>query len=71
MTKGNIKRQFEQVGYPPIRISILNHSQLVKFEQDNNIIYVRFPYMDEFVFEIYEIKQWTKPKKDEVELEKW
>ena len=71
MTKGIIKRQFDQVGYPPIKITILEHVQLVKISQEDNVIYVRFPYMDEFSLEINEIKNWTKPKKKEIELEKW
>ena len=71
MTKGTIIRQFEQVGYPPIKIAILNHSQVVKLEQGDNVIYIRFPYMDEFALEINEVKNWTKEKKKETELEKW
>lgn len=71
MTKGIIKRQFEQVGYPPITITLLEHTQLVKISQEDNIIYIRFPYMDEFALEINEVKRWTKPKKNEIELKKW
>ena len=71
MTKGTIVRQFEQVGYPPIKISILKHSQLVLLRQEDNIIHIRIPYMDEFALEINEVKNWTKEKKKGVELEKW
>ena len=71
MTRGTIKRQFEQVGYPPITISILKHSQLVLLVQEDNVIHIRIPYMDEFALEINEVKRWTMPKKNEVELEKW
>ena len=71
MTKGIIIRQFEQVGYPPIKISILEHSQIVILSQGDNRISVRFPYMDEFSLEINEVKNWTKPKKKGIELEKW
>ena len=66
MTRGIIKRQFDQVGYPPIKISILEHTQIVVFEQGDNKIYIRFPYMAEFVYEVNEVKRWTKPFKDEV-----
>lgn len=66
-----IKRQFDQKGYPPITISILKHSQLVLIRQEDNVIHIRIPYMDEFALEINEVKEWTKPKKKEIELEKW
>ena len=71
MTKGTIRRQFEQVGYPPIIISILKHSQLVLIRQEDNIIHIRMPYMDEFALEINEVKNWTKSKKNGIELKKW
>lgn len=64
------KRQFDQVGYPPITITILQHSQLVLLRQEDNVIHIRIPYMDEFSLEINEVKRWTKPIK-EVELKKW
>lgn len=59
MTRGNIKRQFDQPGYPPIKISILAIAQLVKLEQGDNIIWIRAPFMDEFAYEINEVKRWS------------
>lgn len=68
MVKGVINRQFEQTGYPPIKISILPTTQIVKLEQGDSQIFIRFPYMEEFVYEMNEVRRWTKPKKDET---KW
>lgn len=59
MTRGIVKRQFEQTGYPPIKISILSHTQMVKLEQGKNIIWVRIPSMDKFALEINEVKRWS------------
>lgn len=65
------KRQFDQVGCPPIKITILEYTQLVLLRQENNVIHIRIPYMNEFALEVNEIKNWTMPKKKEIELEKW
>ncbi len=59
MTRGNIKRQFEQPGYPPIKINILNTSQVVKLEQGSNVIWIRIPFMDKFALEMNEVKRWS------------
>lgn len=59
MTRGNLKRQFDQPGLEPIRISIMSYTQQVKLEQGENTIFIRIPFMKEFALEMDEVKRWS------------
>lgn len=59
MTRGEIKWQIEQTGYPPVRIKMLKHTQIVIIEQGDNKIHIRIPFMDEFAYLINEVKRWS------------
>jgi len=59
MTKGKVEFQVDQVGYDPIRITMLSHTGVIMFTQGDSKILLRKDQIKTFEQAIGEVRRWS------------